>query len=175
MSDENQIAVNIRDHELSWLLTDAMELYLLGRKYSSLLLLLCAVDALAKAVNPSNENVGKRFRAFLKDRLPKYTGVQNYYIKVPKRDELFRLEYILYKYLRNPLVHEGAHLDITIPASFAVFLDWASGARYVKVDNAKNRVVLGADWVVEILGGVINDALAEALINRNGVSIANPN
>ena len=166
MPDEAQKTVRIHDHELSWLFTDAVGLYHLGRKYSSLLLLLCAVDALAKAADPAKENVGERFQAFLKERLPKHTRVENFNIRVPKRDAVFRLEYILYKYLRNPVVHEGAHLDVTVEGTFAVFIDWAPAAPSVHVDNEKNRVVLGGDWTVDVLGSVIKDALVEALTNR---------
>ena len=165
MSDEAQNQITIHDHELSWLFTDAVGLYHLGRKFSSLLLLLCAVDALAKAADPTNEKVGERFQAFLKERLPKHTHVVNFNIRVPQRDEIFRLEYILYKYLRNPVVHEGAHLDVTVEGTFAVFIDWAPGAPSVQVDNENNRVVLGGDWTVDILGGVVKDALIEAITN----------
>ena len=151
MADEAQKTVRINDHELSWLFTDAVGLYHLGRKYSSLLLLLCAVDALAKAADPAKENVGEQFQAFLKEQLPKHTHVENFNIRVPKRDAVFRLEYILYKYLRNPVVHEGAHLDVTVEGTFAVFIDWVPAAPSVHVNNAKNRVVLGGDWIVDVL------------------------
>ena len=167
MSDEPHKTATIIDHELSWLFTDAVGLYHLGRKYSSLLLLLCAVDALAKAADSANENVGDRFKAFLKQRLPKHTRVENFNIHVPKRDAMFRLEYILYKYLRNPVVHEGAHLDVNVEGTFAVFIDWAPGAPSVHVDNKQDRVVLGGNWIVDILGGVVKDALVESLTSRN--------
>ena len=141
MKNINKKELRIQDHKLAWLFTDAIGLFHLGRKYSSLLLLLCAVDALARIFDPSNKDVGERFRAFLKDRLPKHTRVHNFNIRVPKRDDMFRIEYILYKYLRNPFVHEGAHLDVSEPANFAVYLDWSSGAPSVQVDNDNNRVV----------------------------------
>ena len=156
----------LNDHELSWLFTDAVGLYHLGRKYSSLLLLLCAIDALAKAADPENDKVGERFQAYLKQRLPKHTHIENFNIRVPKRDAMFRLEYILYKYLRNPVVHEGAHLDVKVEGTFEVFINWASGAPSVVVDNEKNRVILGGDWTVDILGGVVKDALIEELAKR---------
>ena len=166
MADAKERHVSIREHELSWLLTDAIGLFHLGRKSSSMLLLLCVVDTLAKAADPSNHKVGERFQSFLQQRLPKHTRVENFNIHVPQRDELFRLEYILYKYLRNPVVHEGAHLDVTIPANFAVYIDWAPGAPSVNVDNNANRVVLGGDWIIDILGGVVRDAIVESLDKR---------
>lgn len=166
-SDERAVQIDVASHEFSWLFTDAVELWHLGRKYSALLLLLCAVDALAKEVDPSNKYVGKRFRAYLKDRLPRHTQVENFNIRVPKRDDTFRLEYILYKYLRNPVVHEGAHLDVASPASFAVCLDWSDGAPSVKVANDNGRVVLGGVWIMDVLAGVVRDELAEALTRQS--------
>lgn len=166
MTDSADKQFTLHDHEMSWLFTDAVGLFHLGRKYSALLLLLCAVDALARTADPKNDNVGERFQSFLKEKLPAHTRVQNFNIRVPKRDDTFRLEYILYKYLRNPLVHEGAHLDVTEPAEFAVYLDWSQGAPSVKVDNSNNRVVFGGDWIVDILGGVVKAALLEDLARR---------
>lgn len=166
MSNSPQKTITIHDHELSWLFTDAVGLHHLGRKYSSLLMLLCAVDALATAADPLNENVGERFQTFLKQRLPKHTRVENFNIRVPQRNDMFRLEYILYKYLRNPVVHEGARLDVNCGGTFAVFIVWTPGAPSVHVDNENNRDVLGGDWIVDILGGVVKDALMEDLANR---------
>lgn len=148
--------LRLQDHEMSWLFTDAVGLFHLGRKYSALLLLLCAVDALARIADTENENVGERFQNFLKEKLPAQTRVQNFNIRVPKRNDTFRLEYILYKYLRNPLVHEGTALDVTEPAGFAVYLDWSYAAPSVNVDNTNNLVVFGGDWIVDMLAGVVN-------------------
>jgi len=117
MSSAPERQIPIHDHEIAWMFTDAVGLYHLGRKYSSMLLLLCAVDALARIFDPGKDNVGERFRNFLRDRLPAHTRVQNFNIRVPQRDDTFCIEYILYRYLRNPMVHEGAHLDVTEPAS----------------------------------------------------------
>jgi hypothetical protein len=45
----------INNHNLKWLLDDATKLYDMNRKDSSILLLLCAVDALAKLDDPNNK------------------------------------------------------------------------------------------------------------------------
>jgi len=166
MPHATEAEIRLQDHEFAWMFTDAVGMFHLGRKYSSLLLLLCAVDALAKVFDPGNKNSGERYRNFLRDRLPAHTRVQNFNIRVPQRDDTFRIEYILYKYLRNPMVHEGAHLDVTEPANFAVQIDWATGAPSVHVDNDNNRVVFGGEWIVDILGGVVKDSLIEDLTRQ---------
>ena len=166
MSNATEPEIRVQDHELAWMFTDAVGMFHLGRKYSSMLLLLCAVDALAKVFDPDNDNVGDRYRNFLRDRLPAHTRVQNFNTRVPQRDDTFRIEYILYRYLRNPMVHEGAHLDVTEPANFAVQIAWSTSAPSVHVDNDSNRVVFGGEWIVDIPGGVVKDALIEDLTKR---------
>jgi len=167
MQTDQKKPIDIKIHELSWLFTDAVGLYHLGRKYSSLLLLLCAVDALAKKVEPKNKGVRQRFEDYLMKNLPRHTNVQNFNIRVPKKNKTFRLENLLYKFLRNPIIHEGAHLDIRKPSIFSVYIDWTNGARYIQVDNELNRVVLGGDWLIDILGGVVKDGLGETLNKCN--------
>lgn len=166
MAESAEQQVDTRQHELSWLLRDAVGLFHLGRKCSSMLLLLCAVDALASRADPDNNNVRERFEAFLKKRLPRYTRIQNFNIRVPKLGKLCRLEHILYKYLRNPMVHEGAHLDMHEPSDFEACIDWSDGARYIRIDDELNQVVLGGDWVIEMLAGAVRDGLAEDLTTR---------
>ena len=72
--------VELRDHDLWWMFSDAVGLFHLGRRYSSMLLLLCAVDALAKRAKPTIPQVGDRFRALLNEKLPKHTRVENFNI-----------------------------------------------------------------------------------------------
>lgn len=78
---------------------------------------------------------------------------------MPKTAEKLRIEEILYKYLRNPMVHQGAHLDVDKPRNFVVYLDWKEHAPTVNVDNDKNRVVLGGNWVIEMLARVLIAAI----------------
>ncbi len=146
-------------HSLWWMFADAVTLFQSGRKYSSTLLLLCAVDALAKASKPAVPAVGDRFREFLKERLPKFTRVENFNIHVPQHGNFMRLEAILYKYLRNPMVHEGARLDVEDPTGFAVCLDWAKNAASVRIDSTNQLVVLGGEWIIDAVGGVVHDAM----------------
>jgi len=51
-------------------------------------------------------------------------------------------------------------------ASFAVYLDWAPGAPSVHVENDNNRVVFGGDWIADVLGAVVNEAITEDLTRR---------
>ena len=158
--------VDIRDHELSWLFTDAIGLFQLGRKSTALLVALCGIDALARLADPRNDKVRERIEKFLKDRLPKNTGVENFNIHVPKRQELLPLEYILYKYVRNPIVHEGAQLDVDQPYHFAVVFDWDIHAPSVRVDDAANLVILGGEYIANALFNIIKGYLGEELLDR---------
>src|SRR5687768_6739542 len=160
--------VDLSQHDLSWMLADAVELYGLGRKCSALLLLLCAVDALAKRAKPQIPQVGNRFLGYLGEKLPQRTRIQNFNILVPQRGSCMRLEEILYKYLRNPMVHEGAHLDVDIEGekSFAVYLDWSEEASAVDLTRGEGIVVLGGDWIVNCLAGVVADSMAEVITSR---------
>ena len=163
---EEEITVDIRDHELSWLFTDSVGLFQLGRKPTALLVALCGVDALAHLADPKNDKVRERVEKFLKDRMPPFTGVQNFNIRVPKKQGLMRLESILYKYVRNPIVHEGAQLDVDEPYHFAVVFDWKLRAPSVRVDDAANVLVLGGDYIANALFEVIKGYLGEELLAR---------
>ncbi|KKK53918.1 hypothetical protein LCGC14_3089960 [marine sediment metagenome] len=72
------------------------------------------------------------------------------------------------------MIHEGAHLDVTKPANFAVYLDWSPEAPSVDVDDDKNRVVFSGEWVVDLLGRVVKDAIAEDL-HRSTLPTLNAN
>jgi hypothetical protein len=166
MANAGDSKFRLQDHEAAWMFTDAVGMFHLGRKCSAMLLLLCAVDALARVFDPGNKNVGDRYRKFLRDRLPAHTRIQNFTIHVPRRKDTFRIEYILYRYLRNPMVHEGAHLDVSKPTNFAVQINWATNAPSVHVDDDNNRVIFGGEWIVDTLGRVVKDALIEDLSRR---------
>jgi hypothetical protein len=157
---------NVGQHELSWLLTDALGLFHFGRKYSAMILLLCAVDALARQADPDNDKVSERFEEFLKTQMRRPGRPQVWNIYVPKRDEILSFEYILYKYLRNPVVHEGARLELDHPSHYAVCLDWSNYPRGIQVDSDHKRVVLGGDLVLDILIDAVANGLKDALENR---------
>jgi len=87
-------------HDLSWMLRDAIGLMNFQRYYSAMLLLLCAVDALAARHFPK-KGVRERFEEFLKTHMRRPGRPQIHNIYVPPRDDLLTFEYILYKYLRR--------------------------------------------------------------------------
>ncbi len=150
------------DHELSWLLRDAIGLSHLGCRCGALLLLLCGIDAFAQRTYPSLTQ-RRRFERFLREKLPPHTRIDNFNIRIPKTDQTLRIEEIFYKYLGNPMVHEGASLEIGKPRNFAVYLDWNDGAVTVNVGNDADQVVLSGRWIVEVLANVIIDAITDDL------------
>ncbi len=79
-------AIGVYEHELSWLLRDAVGLSDLGHRFSALLLLLCGIDAFAVRRYPRLDP-GPRFKRFLKEQLPSHTRIENFWIRVPKTDK----------------------------------------------------------------------------------------
>jgi len=151
----------IKEHQLYWLFSDSIGLFNFGRRYSCLLLLLCAIDALAKRKFPQL-GVKERFTKHLKENLPKQTRVENFNIRIPKKNCMLRLEEVLYQYLRNPMVHEGASLDIKTTTGAHVVLYWGSDKRYVKVDD--DTVTLGGNGVILVLFGVVHDGIKADMV-----------
>ena len=145
-----------------WLLDDATELYRLGRKHSAILLLACAVDALARTAEPECSQVGERFERFLRSKMRRPGRAQVHNIHLPKFDRLFSFEYIIYKFLRCPLVHEGTKLEAHDPSEFAVCLDWETIPHGIKVDSANNRVVLGGELVFGLLADAVSHEMQNA-------------
>lgn len=142
-----------------WLLNDVIELYRLGRKHSAILLLVCAVDALARASDTECTNVGERFERFLRSKMRRPGRAQIHNIQVPKFDRLFSFEYIIYKFLRCPIVHEGARFEASDPSEFAVCLDWETIPHGVQVDGENNRVILGGELVLNLLADAVSHEL----------------
>ena len=148
-------------HELYWMLSDAMALNESGRRYGAILLLLCAVDALAKRAYPKKNNVRDRFQTFLESKMRRPGRPQVWNIYIPSRKEPLPFEYILYKYLRNPVVHEGARLELGHPNNYVVRIDWHKIPRGIKVDSNNNQVILGGELIIDLLA----DAVMEGLRN----------
>ena len=136
--------------DASWMLNDAIHLLQSKRPYGAILLLLCAVDAIAARRFPGM-GVRERFEEYLKTQMRRPERPQIHNIFVPPRNELLTFEYILYKYLRNPVVHEGAKLELDSPAGCAVQIDWGELSRGVKVDGVHSRVILGGELIIDIL------------------------
>lgn len=158
---ETQEHGNAAAHELSWMLSDALDLLSQKRRYSALLILLCAVDALARRRFPKTTRVKQRFEEFLKSKMRRPGRPQLWNIFVPQRNELLAFEHLFYKYLRNPMVHEGARMELDHPKGYAVQIDWHDLPRGVKVDGVNNRVVLGGELILNILIDAVSEGLKE--------------
>jgi len=148
------------EHDLSWMLSDAIVLLNSQRRYSAILLLLCTVDALAARRFPK-KRVGERFEEFLKTQMRRPGKPQIHNIFVPSRGEPLTFEYILYKYLRNPVVHEGAQLELDDPKDYVVQIDWSDLRQGLKVDRDNNRVILGGELILDILLDAVSNGLKE--------------
>lgn len=145
-------------NNLEWLLDDAKMLYKLNRKDSAILLLLCAVDALAKFDDPRNTNVGERFEKFLKKKMRRPERPQVHNIEVPKKKEIHTFEYIIYKFIRCPFVHEGSQLR-AIDSEYEVCIDWHTIPNGIKVDTENNKVILGGVLILNILKDAVSTSL----------------
>jgi len=158
MSETSQIPE--KSQQFSWMLEDAVELLRLQRRYGAMLILLCAVDAIASHCFPK-KGVGERFEEFLKKQMRRSGRAQIHNIFVPSKNELFSFEKILYKYLRNPVVHEGAQLELDHPKNYTVQIDWTEIPRGIRVDNDNNRLVLGGELIIDILLDAVINGLEE--------------
>jgi hypothetical protein len=138
---------------------DAMFLYCDGRRQSAILLLLCAVDSLAKNRLPGETSNAERFEQFLRSKMRRPGRAQVHNIEVPRFKKLFTFEYIIYKFLRCPLVHEGANLVANDHEECPVVLDWDAIPRGIQVDSENDRVVLGGELAWMILVDAIQDEL----------------
>ena len=121
------------------------------------MLLLCGVDALAKYSYPQNEKVGERFEQYLKSHMRREGRAQIHNISVPKVNKTLTFEYIIYKYLRNPFVHEGATLEAS--SDYAVCIDWSEIPHGLKVDSKNNKVMLGGELVFHILRDAVENGI----------------
>jgi hypothetical protein len=140
--------------DLSWLLDDARALYAQGRKHGAILLLVCAVDALARARDPSVTNNKARFVDFLHSKMRRQGRAQIHNIGIPKTGAVMPFEELLYKFLRCPLVHEGARLKVDDP-DIAVCLDWDTVPNGVKCDWDNNVVLLGGELAFQLLSDAV--------------------
>jgi hypothetical protein len=138
---------------------DAMFLYRSDRRHGAILLLLCAVDSLAKNRLPSETRNAERFEQFLRSKMRRPGRAQVHNIEVPRFNKLFTFEYIIYKFLRCPLVHEGSSLIANDNEECPVVLDWETIPRGIRVDGENDRVVLGGELVTMILVDAIQDEL----------------
>ncbi len=158
MSDSE---IKLPHNDVGWMLQDAVGLLNFQRKYSAMLLLLCAVDALARQHFPNEKKVGVRFEDFLKKQMRRPGRSQVHNIQVPNTGEILPFEQILYKFLRNPLVHEGDQLELDNKTGYAVQIDWNKLSHGIHVDSDNNRLILGGELVLGILLDAVSNGLKQ--------------
>jgi len=141
--------------DIEWLLVDAKFLFASNRYSGSLLMLLCAIQALSRQC--SGENDHQRFENYLREKLPSKTRVKNLFIQIKKESNLMRLEEILYNYLRNPMIHQGKHLKYPDDSGARVSIDFSIDAASLVSDG--RNLIIGGRWLCDVLASVIQDEL----------------
>ncbi len=154
------------NEDLRWMLTDAKWLYHLGSKRGCLLMLLCAVDALARRAHPQlsgRGNVAKRFCRYLRKHLVTYPLITSEFtVDVPGKGGL-KLEDVLYKYLRGALVHEGSKLSLDESPEQPVVIDWQD-PRVILNGSHQGKLVLGGDWIINAVERMVEAAIEGRLL-----------
>ena len=158
-----------KHHNSQWLLEDAGALYQMNRKYGAILLLLCAVDALAREADPNNRNVGERFKKFLCSKMRREGRAQIHNIEIPQEGKFYTFENLIYKFLRNPLVHEGARLETDHQDDYAVCIDWENIPYGLKVDSEDKKVILGGELVFNILEDAVQDEIKRKSMGSDSI------
>ena len=159
--------MNTKNYDLQWLFKDAVFLYQMNRKDSAILLLLCTVDALARRANPGNVKVGERFEKFLHSKMRRKGRPQIHNIEVPQKNKMYTFEFLIYKFLRNPIIHEGARLEINHQDDYAVCIDWKNIPNGLKVDSKNKKVILGGELVFNILADAVQDEISNRYRDRD--------
>ena len=135
------------NRDLRWLWDDATCLFGQNRKNAALLLLLCAVDALAKREYPSEDKVRVRYTTFLNDGLKKHIPTADMVWHRTPAGQGLRFADVVYKYLRNPVVHQGQDLS----DADEICVRWSCGTMFW--DLANKPILLGGDDCLEKIVG----------------------
>jgi hypothetical protein len=140
------------------ILDDAIFLYKSGRSKSSLLLLLCLVDAIAKKHYPQLR-VGKRYCKYLKERFMKMR--LNIGCTIKEKGKVVYLDEIIYEYFRCSLIHEA---DDRTNRNYEVQIEYDNPGRFsfnslILWDSPNHKFIVKADNLIEILFEVIKTDL----------------
>ena len=136
------------------ILNDAIYLHRSGRLKSSLLLLLCLIDAIAKKHYPKL-GVGDRYSRYLKNRFTKM-GLNRSY-RIEERGELIHFSDIIYKYFRCFFVHEA---DDRTDSDYEVQIEYDNPGRFrfgglTLMDRPNKKFIVKCDNLIEILSEII--------------------
>ncbi|MDK1031996.1 MAG: hypothetical protein QGD94_08330 [Planctomycetia bacterium] len=133
------------------------------------MLLLCAVDALARLEYRDSKHpdfrhsggVGKRFREYLKNAIfPALIKCATMKFQLPGSDKYIEFENILYKYFRCELVHKAANLDILHPTDQVIVIDWGDHSNLmVGMREAKGKIVIGGNFLLELIVRVVESGI----------------
>lgn len=97
---------------------------------------------------------------FAGDKAPDKGELEAHFAKL--QEGLISIEQVLWKYCRNPIVHEGAQLAVN--GKTAVTLDWSvpETSLSLKVDQAaKNVIVISAPYLLNALHRIVAKHLAD--------------
>jgi len=147
--------------DIRWLYHDAMKCYEYGMKPAGLLLLLCAVDALAAKEYPM-AGVRSRFVRFVQEQIGEYTNLVCLPVRTKngkytgrEKDEHFEnIGTILYKYFRNPMVHEGKDMDARVASRVPIAFFWEDE----HIEQGKCMCINGG-YLIYLLGCIVRDGV----------------
>lgn len=95
---------------------------------------------------------------FSGDKLPDKEGLEAHFAKL--QEGMISIEQVLWKYCRNPIVHEG--LSLAMDGDTAVTLDWSvpETSLSLKVDQeAENVIVISAPFLLNVLFNIVSKHL----------------
>ena len=136
------------------ILNDVIYLNKSGRPKSSLLLLLCLIDAIAKKYYPQL-GVGARYRKYLKAQLDKI-GLTAMH-RIEEKDDLIHLSDIVYEYFRCFFVHEA---DDRTNSDYEVQIEYDDPGRFsfdslILMDRANHKFIVKSDKLISVLSEII--------------------
>lgn len=147
----------IKDKEMiviKEILDDSIFLYKSGKSKSSLLLLLCLIDAISKKHYPQLR-VKKRYCKYLKERFIKMR--LNIGCTIKEKGKVVYLDEIIYEYFRCSFVHEA---DDRTNRSYEVQIEYDNPGRFsfnslILRDSPNQKFIVKADNLIEILFEII--------------------
>ena len=136
------------------ILDDAIYLNKNRRPKSSLLLLLCLIDAIAKKHYPLL-SVGVRYSKYLNDRLTE-NGLGGSF-RIEEKDKLINLGDIIYEYFRCFFVHAA---DDRTSSDYEVQIEYNNPGRFrfdglILMDRQNQKFIVKSDNLIEALIEII--------------------
>ena len=142
------------------ILNDAIYLNESGRPKSSLLLLLCLIDAIAKKHHPEL-SVGARYTRYLRDRFSEMGLNQSYRIeekaKPRETDKLIHFSDIIYEYFLCFFVHEA---DDRTDRDYEVQIEYDNPGTFrfnglTLMDRPNEKFIVKCDNLIGVLSEII--------------------